>query len=60
MFLNTIFISYTIYKKQCFVCVKVKSPRDVSFTHIKHLFDWKKTDNNSFLVVYIRMSNSLV
>ena len=32
----------TFYKNTQFVCIKETSPRDVSFTHTKLLFDRKK------------------
>ena len=30
------------------MCVKETSCPEVSFTHIKHIFDMKKSDNNHF------------
>ena len=48
----------TFYKNTQFVCIKETSPRDVSFTHTKLLFDRKKNAKNIFGVC-IHMSTFL-
>ena len=35
-------VAFVISWPICFVCIKVTSPCDVSFTHTKHMFDRKK------------------
>ena len=35
-------------KNICFGCVREISPRDVSFTHPKHMFDRETNDDNDF------------
>ena len=47
-----------IYKNTCFVCVKEKSPQDVSFIPTKCMFDRGKNANHIWRL-YIHMSTSL-
>ena len=39
------------------MCIKETSPRDVSFTHQKHMFDRGKTDNTHMInLLYFNIS----